>query len=92
MSAINSLAGSVSTALSRGFATLDRAARKMAAAPADLRDGDMTPVEIALASEKEDGLVSGVLDLSLAKMQVGAGAALMQIYKRTTGTLLDMMG
>ena len=91
MGDIASIGSSVQTALSRGFDTLDRAARKMSAG-AELPSGEMTQEQIALASEQEDGLVSGVMDLSMAKLQVGVGAALMRVYKDTTGTLLDMMG
>jgi hypothetical protein len=91
MNGVGTLSGSVMTSLTRGFATLDRAAQEMTGA-AEMPSGDLTQEQMALASEKEDGLVSGVMDLSMAKVQVGAGAALMKVYKDTTGTLLDMMG
>jgi citrate lyase beta subunit len=92
MNHVGSLAGNVATALSRGFDTLDRASRKMAGAAVEMPRGNISAEDIARASEKEDGLVSGVMDLSMARMQVGAGAALMRVYKDITGTLLDVMG
>jgi hypothetical protein len=88
---VGSLASSASSALVRGFESLNRAATKMSSA-GQMPSGEMTAEEIALASEKEDGLVSGVMDLSMAKLQVGTGTALMKVYRDTTGTLLDMMG
>jgi hypothetical protein len=91
MSAIGSLSSSVTAAFSRGFETLDRAAKKMASG-ADGISSEMTPEQIALESEKEDPLISGVMDLSTAKLQIGVAAALMRVHKQTTGSLLDALG
>ena len=93
MSSVPSIASSALTALQGGFASLDRGAAEMVAGtttdpaqPAadivDVRSGSIVDTEPMLA---------GIRDLMLARLQVGAGAAMLHAYQADRTSLYNML-
>jgi hypothetical protein len=93
MTDIPPISTSVQNALSNGFRRLDTAAAEIVSAsqasthptPSDTAD-----VRSALTGTS-DPLLSGIRDLMLAKLQIGAGAALLHAYRANRQDLFEML-
>ena len=95
MSELPSISSSAMSALQGGFSLLDRGAQEVNAAtqPAEPGASPGDSVEIRSTGSPIEGepMLAGIRDLMLARMQVGAGAALLHAYNSDRQTLFEML-
>jgi len=93
MSSIPPLCSSVQNALGSGFLRLNHAAAEIVAASqsgAEAGAPDTLDVRSSISSTA-DPLLTGIRDLMLAKLQVGAGSALLHAYRENRNDLFEML-
>ncbi len=90
MTVIPPLSVSAQSALTGGFARLDRAATEIVGAFNSIPPAATDSVDIR-SNVDADPLLTGVRDLMLAKLQVGAGALLLHTYRDNRQDLFDML-